>query len=292
METAGATIKATGDCNWAGCGPPGISKDLRCGAWPQVRRHVVAELPLLMGLERQVELHLARVLLGSWHPSSVALSHLFWPAEKEPTMRRIENAAIGIVFGAVPIIACFLAGWWISIPLVPESRIWQCALAGLLLGILVDLIFLGGWVRRAYSMRAWVWKAVYLFYSVGMFGFFMGVPVFNVMLALPAGVFVGRWLAHSGADSTHMQRVARQAAVFTASILGLVCIASGSIALASRSTASDLQGMLGLPFHVTPVMVVGIILGGGAMILALDWWLTIKSVERAYRYFVARAETA
>jgi len=30
-----------------------------------------------------------------------------------------------------------------------------------------------------------------LFYSVGMFGFFMGVPVFNVILAVPAGVFVG-----------------------------------------------------------------------------------------------------
>jgi len=88
-----------------------------------------------------------------------------------------------------------------------------------------------------------------------------------------------------------MQRVARQAAVFTASILGLVCIASGSVALASRSAASDLQGMLGLPFHVTPVMIVGIIVGGGGMILALDWWLTIKSVERAYSYFVAHAKS-
>jgi hypothetical protein len=205
-------------------------------------------------------------------------------------MQRTENAAIGVVFGAVPVIACFLAGWWISIPLVPEPRIPQCALAGLLLGILVDVIFLRGWVRRVYSMKTWVWQAVYLFYSVGMFGFFMGVPVFNVILALPAGVFVGRWLAHSGADSTHMRKLARQAAVFTTSILGLVCIASGTIALASRSTASDLQGMLGLPFHVTTVMIVGIILGGGAMILALNWWLTIKSVERAYAYFVASAK--
>jgi hypothetical protein len=205
-------------------------------------------------------------------------------------MRRIENAAIGIVFGAVPVIAFFLAGWWISIPLVPESRIFLGALAGLFLAIFVDVMFLRGWVRRAYSMKTWVWQAVYLFYSVGMFGFFMGVPVFNVILGLPAGVFVGRWLAHSGADSTHMQKVAREVAVFTASILGLVCIASGSIALANRSTASDLQSMLGLPFHVTPVMIIGLILGGGTMILALDWWLTIKSVERAYGYFVAHTK--
>ena len=207
-------------------------------------------------------------------------------------MRRIENAAIGMVFGAVPVIACFLAGWWGSIPLVPESRIWQCALAGLFVGIFVDVVFLKGWVRRAYSMKTWVWKAVYLFYSVGVFGFFMGVPVFNVILALPAGVFVGRWLTHSGANSTHMQTAARQAAVFTTTVLGLVCVASGGIALASRSTASDLQGMLGLPFHVTRVMIVGLILGGGAVIIALNWWVTTKSVERGYRYFLADAKSA
>jgi hypothetical protein len=71
----------------------------------------------------------------------------------------------------------------------------------------------------------------------------------------------------------------------------LACIASAVIALASRSTASDLQGMLGLPFTVTPVMIIGIILGGGGLILALEWWLTLQSVERAFGYFAAHAKS-
>ena len=204
-------------------------------------------------------------------------------------MRKIENAAIAIALGAVPVIACFLAGWWISVPLVPESRLFQFALAGLSMGVLVDVLFLGGWVRRAYSLKTWVWMAVYVFYSVGMLGFFMGVPVFNVILALPAGVFVGRWLAHTGADSTRMQKAARRTAVFTTIILGLVCLVSASVALAARSTASDLQGILGVSFQITPAMILGIILGGGTLILALDWWLTLRSVKRAYGYFVAHA---
>jgi hypothetical protein len=207
------------------------------------------------------------------------------------TMHGIENAAISIILGALPVIACFLAGWWISIPFVPESRVCLCALIGLLLGILVDVIFLGGWIRCAYSIKTWVWKAVYVFYSIGMLGFFMGVPVFNVMLALPAGVFVGRWLVHSGADSTRMHKTARQAAVFTTSILGGVCIVSASIALVDPSTAHNLQGMLGLSFQVTHGMIIGIILVGGVMILALDWWLTVKSVECAYGYFEAHAKS-
>jgi hypothetical protein len=205
-------------------------------------------------------------------------------------MRNLENAALGITLGAVPVIACFLAGWWISIPFVPEPRIVLCALAGLLLGIVVDVIFLKGWVRRAYSMKPMVWMAVYVFYSIGMLGFFMGVPVFNLILALPAGVFIGRWLARGGADLTRMKKAARHSAVFTTSVLGSVCLASAAIALASPSTASDLERMLGLPFQVTPVMILGLILGGGAVILALQWWLTVESVERAYGYFVSHAK--
>lgn len=203
-------------------------------------------------------------------------------------MRKIEIATIGILFGAVPIIACFLAGWWISIPLVPESSIFLCALGGFLGGVLVDILFLKSCVRRAYSMKPLVWMIVYLFYSIGMFGFFMGVPVFNVALALPTGIFIGGWLAHSGADSTRMKKVARFSAVFTTIILGLICIASASIALASSSTAPDLQGMFSLTVHVTRAMIIGIIVGGGIIILILQWWLTFISVEHAYKYFVAR----
>lgn len=203
-------------------------------------------------------------------------------------MQRIENAFIGLALGAVPVIVCFLAGWWIAIPFLPESRVFISALAGLVCGILIDFFFLKGWVQRAFSFKAWVWKAVYVFYSVGMFGFFMGVPVFHVLLAFPTGVFVGRWLAHTGADSARMRQVARRAAVFTTSVLGLVCLASATIALASPSTGRDLRGMLRLPFEVTTVMILALIVVGGAAILILNWWLTLRSAERAYACFAVR----
>jgi len=79
-------------------------------------------------------------------------------------LRKIENAVIGLALGAVPVISGFLAAWWISLPLVPESRIYQFALAGLVLGILVDVLFLRGGVQRAYSLKPWVWRTVCVFY--------------------------------------------------------------------------------------------------------------------------------
>jgi hypothetical protein len=204
---------------------------------------------------------------------------------------KIENVFLGIGLGAMPVITGFLAGWWISLPLVSESHIFQWALAGLVAGFLVDVIFLRGWVQRAYSLRPWIWMAVYCFYSIGLFGMFMGVPIFNLLPALPAGVFVGRWLARGGADEGQMKKAARRTAVWTTGVLGVVCLASAALALASPSTASDLRGMLGLPFAVTPAMILGIILGGGALILALEWWLTLQTVKRTYGFFIARVKS-
>jgi hypothetical protein len=209
---------------------------------------------------------------------------------KKLEMPKIENAAMGIIFGAVPIITCFIAGWWISIPFVAEAHVYQYALAGILFGILIDVIFIKKWIRNAFSIKPWIWMAVYLFYSIGMLGFFMGVPVFNVLLALPAGAFVGLWQARTQADFTRMHKAARQTAKFTSSILGVVCITSATLALLSPSTAYDLQGMLGLPFQVTRGMIVGIILGGGAMLLALGWWFTVRSVQYSFGYFSARVK--
>ncbi len=197
----------------------------------------------------------------------------------------IEKIGIGIVFGMAPILVCFIAGWWGSIPFVPESRIYLFALAGLLSGIVIDAIFLKRWIRQAYSVKPLIWKSLYVFYSIGMFGFFMGVPIFHVLLGLPAGVLVGRWLIHNGADSASMKKTSRQSAVFTTSVMGLICLSSAVIALMHPSTGSEVQHMLGLGFEITPLMVLGIILIGGTALLVIQWWLTTLSVKWTYRYF-------
>jgi hypothetical protein len=202
-------------------------------------------------------------------------------------MQKLETIALGILFGAIPILFFFIAGWWISMPFVPETRVVLFALAGVALGILVDILFLRRWVRCAYSMKPGTWMAVYIFYAIGMFGFFMGFPVFHVLLALPAGAFIGRWLARGGADSQRMRKVSRRTARFTTGVLSLIFAASAALALTHLSTASEVEHMLGLPFQLTTGMIVGIILVGGAALLVLSWWLTVKTVERTYKFSIA-----
>lgn len=200
-------------------------------------------------------------------------------------MHRIEIGALGLTIGSIPIIGGFLAGWWLSIPFVPESQIFLWAMLGLGFGGLIDVVFLRSWLRRAYSIAPLVWISIYLFYSVCFFGFFMGVPIFNMVLSVPAGFFVGARLARSGVTLLLVQKTALRLSMFTTSVLTLACVASAYLALADPHTGANLEGMLGLSFPVTVPMIIGLILVGGFLILAIQWRFTNKSVEWTYRYF-------
>lgn len=204
-------------------------------------------------------------------------------------MRKLETVVIGLIFGAIPVIGCFITGWWLSIPFVPESLIFVGALSGLLVGIVVDVVFLKRWIHRAYSLSPIVWSGIYLFYSVGLFGMFMGVPVFNIGLAVPAGFFIGAYLAHQDATRPQVQQTARHSSMVTTGILALICGASAFVALIDPYTAANLEGLLGLNFTVTTLMIVGLIVIGGSLLLVLQWWLTTKSVELTYRHFARQA---
>lgn len=203
-------------------------------------------------------------------------------------MKRLDAVIIAVFIGAVPPIAGFLVGWWAALSLLPERAIPFAALGGLLVGFVIDMVFLRRWVRRAYDTGYGVWMALYLFYSVGLFGLSMGVPVLNVLLGVPAGLYVGARLAHEHADQRQTSLMARCTALFTTAVLGLVCSASALLALLDPYTAANLEGMLGLGFRVTQPMIIGIIAIGGLALLVLEWWLTHKAVERTARFLGAR----
>jgi hypothetical protein len=202
---------------------------------------------------------------------------------------KLERIVLALLVAPLAPIALFLAAWWGSYTWLPESWIPACALAGLLLGILVDAACLKRWMAIAPRFNSRIWIVIHLFYSMGLFGMFMGVPVFNAALALPAGFVVGGRLAGRNADAAQVRREARRTALFTTSVLALVCGFSAFIALASPSTASDLRGMLGLPFEVTPAMIVALIVSGGAALLAVNWFLTALSVRLAVRWLPGEA---
>ena len=122
----------------------------------------------------------------------------------------MERLFLMIMIGLVFPILLGLAGWWGSLPFVPESSIIYFALGGFMLGVLVDMVFLRFWTRNALRLPL-IWPVlVYLFYSVGMFGFFMGVPAFNVVMGPVGGYYMGMRLRAKNSDKDEVEKTARQ----------------------------------------------------------------------------------
>jgi hypothetical protein len=196
---------------------------------------------------------------------------------------KLERFALGLLLAPLAPLAGLMGFWWFSYAILPEKWISIGALTGLALGILADIFLLKKLLDRAHHLSLVFWMVVLLFYAIGVFGFFMGVPVFNIVLAIPAGFVIGGRLAHETADRSQVRATALRTCILTTTLLALICAASAFFALISPSTPSDLEGMLGLPFAVTPAMIWSVILVGGAGLLAVNWALTALSIQLTYR---------
>lgn len=189
-------------------------------------------------------------------------------------MKIIERFTLWIILGSVAPITGLLAGWWLFMGIFADVKILIPALTGLLCGVLLDVFLLKQAVQAAYQVSWLPWAVVYLFYAICIFGFFMGVPLINVALGVPFGILVAGKLFNRHAESTEVNRTTLAATRFSTMMMLFICLASATIALLDPYTAANLEGMLMLPFTVTPAMIWGLIIIGGSMLLITQWWVT------------------
>lgn len=194
-------------------------------------------------------------------------------------MNKLESLFLGLLLGTVLPVSGFLAGWWSFSQSMSNAVIALAAFSGMAAGILVDVFCLKKVIARAYQLNPFYWAVVYLFYSICVFGFFMGVPVFNVLLAIPAGIFTGAKSTRLPLDPQQGRQLTRRTQLFTTGVMALICAASAFLALRDPTTAANLEGMLRLSFEVTQPMIVGLIAVGGSGLLLVQWILTAKSKD-------------
>lgn len=111
----------------------------------------------------------------------------------------------------------------------------------------------------------------------------MGVPVFNLALALPAGLFIGRKLAHHPLSVGAENRMKTRTNLYATGVMAFICASSAFLALRDPTTAANLEGMLRLSFEVTQGMIIALIVVGGAGLLGAHWWLVAKMKQFAYK---------
>ncbi|MBM3138186.1 MAG: hypothetical protein FJZ98_08370 [Chloroflexi bacterium] len=194
---------------------------------------------------------------------------------------RIEKLFLTVIIGLIFPILLGLTGWWGSIPFVSEDRIVLFAMGGVLAGVMVDLLYLRQWTRKALKMSI-LWPGVaYLFYSVGIIGFFMGVPLFNLLLGPVWGYYMGMRLRAENAAETDVVKAAHRSALFTSAVLALARIASLVIAFLDPSLEANIQGMFRLSEPMVRSMILGVSAIGGIVLVVVEYFLTRAAVKFA-----------
>lgn len=199
-------------------------------------------------------------------------------------IKRLEKIISGLMIGGTfPLLFGLLSVivWYYLDKL--ESRAIIYLAAGLIFGLIIDLIFLKGWIKRRFELPLWSMAGIYILYNVFVFGFFMGFPVFNVLLGLIAGNYFGNRIVSGKLPSEIQSKQIKQVSIFTALIMALICISSAVIGLTDEYTGANIQGMLRLDFEVTQPMLWAIALVGGLSMIIVQYVITKWTIQKTIK---------
>jgi len=201
-------------------------------------------------------------------------------------MKNIEKRISGLIIGSIfPLsFGLLLVTIWFLFD-KSENRPLLYLAFGLLIGILIDLKFIKGWINRRYNLPIWIIISIYLVYNVFVYGFFMGLPVFNAFLGLLAGYYFGNRICFNKVESEKHSKLINQVSLFAGLIMTFVCISSGFLAIYDNGAAGMIQNVLGLSFEVTRSMLWGIVLIGGLTLILAEILLTRITMIKTIKNF-------
>jgi hypothetical protein len=175
-----------------------------------------------------------------------------------------------IVLGALAPAVLFILFWWGSLLFTDGKTLIFClAAGGFAAGIILDLTLLRKRLTGLYGLSLPALAVIEVFYSVMVYGFFMGFPVFNAFVGILWGYIVSRKLKSSPRGDG--LKASSRMIWFSVAVLFFLCVCSAALALSESTICSEIKGMLCLPFDVTMGMIWAFIIIGGAALLGFQY---------------------
>ena len=107
-------------------------------------------------------------------------------------IKLLKSLIAQIIFYPIFPLIFFLWFWWLSLTLVKEEAIFLLAFAGLIIGVLIDILFIKRIVKNSLKVKySWL-MVITIFYHILILGFFMGVPVFNVIPGIIGAIYLAQ----------------------------------------------------------------------------------------------------
>ncbi len=196
-------------------------------------------------------------------------------------MKRFDRFFSAVVLGTIAPVTLMLTLWWGSVPFLKEQSqtILFLALSGFIFGAALDCTLLRRFLFRLFELPLSAFVVIEIFYSIMVYGFFMGFPVFNIFVGILGGYAIAKRSALLRTPMTEATRSSRRINRFSTVLLLFFCTCSAVLALRESTICSQVKGMLNLPFPVTMPMIWALILTGGGALLLLQY-LVAKSLSR------------
>ncbi|HML51989.1 MAG TPA: hypothetical protein PKD84_11390 [Propionicimonas sp.] len=186
-----------------------------------------------------------------------------------------------VVLGAITPVSLFLVGWWIPYLVGAVDLVAFLAPIGLVLGLIADATLLRNRLDRLYSLSVPIQAAIAAFYTVMIYGFFMGLPIPVLLVSLGWGYVAVQTAAGGSAASGQ----ARWSAIGSAALMLAACAATAWLAFREPWIADEVRGMLGLT--VTPSLAALVLASavGGMALVATAYAIPAVLIARHRRRF-------
>ena len=221
-----------------------------------------------------------------YHPEQDAVGACKSCGGEIEKMAKTDKVISLALLGPLAPVALMLSFWWGSIPFCKgsESTVGFLAISGFALGLALDAIVLRKFLFKLFDLSMPTLAALGFFYTVMMFGFFMGMPAFNCMVGIVGSYIVvrGGIVKKNGREETVRKNISAEALSFL--YLLVCCVSTTVLALNEPSINSQMQHMLHLPFEVTQGMIWALILVGGGLLLLFQFgcsqWIARKMLNK------------
>ncbi len=199
-------------------------------------------------------------------------------------MRKIESLTIGCILGVGPILFCLITIFFIAktAGVLTDTTGPYLALAALIIGLIIDVIFLKRWVRNAYQFNNKILAAIYIFYSIVALGMCMGVPILNFGVGILAGIYIARRLYYTHAEQDVCKASIKKTALFSAAVMMAMCCLTGMWALIGGMIGSRFESPI-VSFTFTIPILIAIVLAGGLFLSVLQYGLTYITAKLAMK---------
>ncbi len=190
-------------------------------------------------------------------------------------MKRFDKIIFGFIMGSsfplVLAMGSFLIWFYTN---RNESIVIYYLVTGIILGIILNLLLLKKLIRKIYTLPIWLLVAFYMFYSINIYGFFMGLPIVNLLMGVLAGYYYSRRMRVNKVSLQKYAFMIIKISAFTALVTLLFCVMTAVIALLHENIGEELGSMLQLDFKLSNTTVLITIIFGTVGLVVCQYYLT------------------